>query len=546
MEGECLAIVWRLRKTKYFIAGCRNLIVATDHKPLLGILNDKELDGIDNNRLVKLKEKTMIYKFNLVYVPGIKHKIADATRTMVRSNRNKPEAKDDIETKSIEQELETEINGQLMMIGDEESCEAIGIEDVRSESGKDTEMKNLTEVIRSGAQEWPSELSQYNRVRENLSKKDGTVMFKGRIVVPKSLRRKALEIIHGAHQGCQGMLNRASLNLWWPGLSTYIEKKRAECETCTEIAPSQPSMPSIQPERPEYPMQKLCSDIAYFQGKTYLVIVDRFTDWPSVCPADGSNRLIKALRFHFVTYGAAEEIASDGGPEYIAASTQELLSRWRVKHRVSSAYYLRSNMRAELGVKIIKRLLRENIGSGGSVETDKVARALLSYRNTPNLELGRSPAQLLYGRNLKDHLPGTLNTYKQRREWILLGDEREKALSEKYGRVKENLDRGTRRLKELELGDIVQIQNQKGPDALRWSKSRVVVDIRSHNQYGIRMNGSGRITLRNRKFLRKIEPLHRMNIEEEVVRSEQEGAVGIARQSSRTRHRVDRFQAGGC
>ena len=162
-------------------------------------------------------------------------------------------------------------------------------------------------------------------------------MFKGRIVVPKSLRRKALEIIHGAHQGCQGMLNRASLNLWWPGLSTCIEKKRAECETCTEIAPSQPSMPSIQPERPEYPMQKLCSDITYFQGKTYLVIVDRFTNWPSVCPADGSNRLIKALRFHFVTYGAAEEIASDGGPEYIAASTQELLSRWRVKHRVSSA-----------------------------------------------------------------------------------------------------------------------------------------------------------------------------------------------------------------
>ena len=96
------------------------------------------------------------------------------------------------------------------------------------------------------------------------------------------------------------------------------------------------------------------------------------------------------------------------------------------------------------------------------------------------------------------------------------------------------------------MGDIVQIQNQKGPNALRWSKSGVVVEIRSHDQYGIRMDGSGRIMLRNRKFLRKIEPLYRRSIDEGRARSEQEGDVGIPRRSSRTRHGVDRFQAGGC
>ena len=137
------------------------------------------------------------------------------------------------------------------------------------------------------------------------------------IVIPTKLRPKVLEILHGAHQGCNGMANRASLNLWWPGLSKCIEKKRSVCETCNKIAPSQPSMPPTEPTRPEYPMQKICSDTAHLGGRTYIVIVDRYTNWASVYPADGAKGLIKALRYHFVTYGAAEKLSSDGGPEYL-------------------------------------------------------------------------------------------------------------------------------------------------------------------------------------------------------------------------------------
>ena len=34
VEGECLAVVKALFKARYFVLGCQNLIVATDHKPL--------------------------------------------------------------------------------------------------------------------------------------------------------------------------------------------------------------------------------------------------------------------------------------------------------------------------------------------------------------------------------------------------------------------------------------------------------------------------------------------------------------------------------
>ena len=138
-----------------------------------------------------------------------------------------------------------------------------------------------------------------------------------------------------------------------------------------------------------------------------MVIVDRFSNWPSVYKVKKSAGIVKALRWHFIAHGAAEEISSDGGPEYTAEEKKQFLKRWGVFHRQSSAYHPHANLRAELGVKVVKRMLRENISSKGELDTDKMARALLAYRNTPCKDLGVSPAQILYGRTLRDHHANT-------------------------------------------------------------------------------------------------------------------------------------------
>ena len=78
VEGECLAVVYGLRKCRHFILGCPDLTVVTDHKPLLGILNDRCLADIQNRRLVRLKEKTLDYRFTIAHVPGRKHVGPDA------------------------------------------------------------------------------------------------------------------------------------------------------------------------------------------------------------------------------------------------------------------------------------------------------------------------------------------------------------------------------------------------------------------------------------------------------------------------------------
>ena len=69
-EGELLTIVYGLQNTHYYTLGCDMLTVGTDHKPLLGILGNKTLEGIENPRIARLKEKTLAWKFGVVYIPG--------------------------------------------------------------------------------------------------------------------------------------------------------------------------------------------------------------------------------------------------------------------------------------------------------------------------------------------------------------------------------------------------------------------------------------------------------------------------------------------
>ena len=66
----------------------------------------------------------------------------------------------------------------------------------------------------------------------------------------------------------------------------------------------------------------------------------------------------------------------------------------------------------------------------------------------------------------------------------------------------------TRRLPPLKIGDHVRIQNQVGPQHRRWDKTGLVIEVRQNNQYVIRTDGSNRVSLRNRQFLCRFQPIH--------------------------------------
>ena len=286
-----------------------------------------------------------------------------------------------------------------------------------------------------------------------------------------------------------------------------IEKTRQSCHSCDVCTPSQPAAPPTPLPSPAYPFEQICADYFSHGSHKYLVIVDRFSNWITVFKikkGDGAEVLVKLLRQHFLTFGASSELASDGGLEFVSSTTQNFLRTWGVHHRLSSAYHPHSNQRSELGVKLAKRLIRENTDGSGNLHNDKFARALLNYRNTPCRDMKLSPAQIIYGRNIRDHLAVDYAKLKPRKEWLLTQEQREVAMSRRYERMEERLRTGTKVLPRLEVGNIVSIQNQTSPRAKKWDKTGTIVEILPYNQFRIRVDGSGNVTLRNRQFIRKI------------------------------------------
>ena len=225
-----------------------------------------------------------------------------------------------------------------------------------------------------------------------------------------------MQNLHAAHQGTTGMSARANQTVYWPGMNACIRNHRNQCADCNQIAPSQSAEPLILTTSPEWPFQQLCTDYFEHEGSSYLTIVDRFSYWLNIYHLPNTTTtlsLITHLRSLFTSYGVPEEIASDGGPQFKSSEFKNFLHSWGIRHRLSSAEYPQSNGRAELAVKTAKRIILNNT-IRGSLDTDKAARALLQYRNTPIQHLGLSPAQILFHRQLRDHLPNNPSHYQLR------------------------------------------------------------------------------------------------------------------------------------
>ena len=192
--------------------------------------------------------------------------------------------------------------------------------------------------------------------------------------------------------------------------------------------------------------------------------------------------------------------STDGGQPFTSTAFQEFLQTWGVKHRRSSVAYPQSNGRAELAVKTAKRIVNGNTDTQGSLDNDKAARAILQYRNTPIQGIGLSPAQLLLHRRLRDSIPSQPFLYKPHPEWIAAAQRRELILQKRNAKLVERYNRHTHNLCPLQAGDTVTIQN---PLNRRWNTTGKIISALPERQYKIRVDGSGRITLRNRRFLKK-------------------------------------------
>ena len=156
-------------------------------------------------------------------------------------------------------------------------------------------------------------------------------------------------------------------------------------------------------------------------------------------------------------------------------------------------------------MKTGKRLLHENIGPGGTIKNDRFMRAIMQFRNTPMQDCRRSPSQMVFDRKLKDFLPTLFHKFEPAKDWIATQEYGERSLAKKRESDGIRWSSKSRQLKDIEIGTSVAIQNQTDSHPTKWDKTGVVLVNKPNSQLLIKVDGSKRTTLRNRRYVR---PLH--------------------------------------
>ncbi|CAL4166698.1 unnamed protein product [Meganyctiphanes norvegica] len=258
VEGEALAIVWCLKKAKLFLMGCPNLTIITDHIPLVKLFGDRELKDIHNPRLFTLKEKTLLFNFQIKYMQG-KRNIADFL-SRYPALRSSPNADD---------ELLGEIEAVTVAAVEEaihNDCIALKEADMQRAADDDPVYQMLIAKVYSN--DWNAQksqevacLRQFYSIRDRLAVSKGLVIYSFdqgavRLVIPEALRHRVAACLHSGHQGLDSMLRRARQTVYWPGLEGDLQYHRSTCDACNSHAPSLPAEPLVLTPPPEYPFQK--------------------------------------------------------------------------------------------------------------------------------------------------------------------------------------------------------------------------------------------------------------------------------------------------
>lgn len=437
IEREALALTWASDRLKNFLIG-KHYTIETDHKPLLQIFQTKNLDDL-SPRLQRFRLRMMRYDYSVTYTPGRNLFVADAL------SRNPLPSEDDNE---LEDEVDAFVH-EVCLAGIHTTDQ--NVVNVANAQRDDPTCQQLSKLIHH---EWPNkadlspDLQEYYSVRDELCSVDGILLRGSRLIIPSDLRHIMLEKLHSGHLGITKTRRRAQRTLWWPGISKDIETKIKSCPTCIQhtINHNEPLIPS---KLPRYPWQIVSMDFFKCNEKWFLVITDHYSRFIDLHPVTRmrASDVIAICQSVFAKFGIPEMVCSDSGTQFHDSSEFKNFSRdWGFSISTSSPHFHQANGKAEAAVKVAKRLLNAN--------PSNIQQALLAYRNTP-LENGFSPAEMVFGRALRDNVPAISQLRPP--STLLQAEEKYK---DRYKRAYDSRH-DTRNLSDLKKNDMVWITDLK-------------------------------------------------------------------------------------
>jgi hypothetical protein len=382
-KKELFAIVHALRKFHQYVWGTSDLIIITDHKPLIHILQSEKLSPSVQQWLDVLLD----YKFHIIHRPGITNIIPDHLSR-----------------------LYTELYPGTWGIASHQHI----TNTVQHFIGDECPSDALTNSYISC-----SAINQINNDSTNLQIQ---LELRGKIAPPESERETIIQLEHDkGHFGREAIFKQLwHNNYWWPGMRKDIQDVVNNCDACLRFSVGKAGFHPSSFIISNGPWDHIQIDTSVHlppstnKHVALLVIIDVFTGFVILKPLKSTTSLQIARKLYkvFSLMGIPKILQSDNGPEFIADILKQLISLFKINHRFISPYNPRCDGKVEraigTAVGIIKKLLQGT--ERHWPEFVPFAQLMFNYKISSLTE--SSPFSLMFTRQLNNQ-PSSNNDHEQ-------------------------------------------------------------------------------------------------------------------------------------
>ena len=219
----------------------REVNVESDHKPLEAIMV-KPLCQTPP-RIQRLLIRLQKYRVTVNYVPGKYMFIVDTlSRAHLTNDGGQLDLHDDIEV--IVHRLVASIPATPEKINE-----------LKRSTQQDETLQTLKATLQQGwpehRQSVPACIAPYWNIRHDLSEAKGLLFKDNKLIIPSSMRKDTLKLIHESHQGIEKCKSRARSVIHWPGMNNDIVDIVLNCTICATFRNQDQKEPMIPHEIPE-------------------------------------------------------------------------------------------------------------------------------------------------------------------------------------------------------------------------------------------------------------------------------------------------------
>lgn len=469
-EKESLALVWAVERFYFYLAGLQFELV-TDHKPLEMIFKPTSKPPA---RIERWLLRLQAFRFKVVYKPG-KFNIADSLSRLCKLHEERP--------------FDHEEEFHVFSLIERNTPKAMNISEIASESKADILIAETVNKINNDL--WrPDDKNIYSAFKTELSTM-GPILLRGnRIVIPQSLTKRILELAHEGHPGETVMKRRLRAKVWWPLIDRHTEQYVKACRDCLLVSQPNKPPPMSRHKFPEGPWQCLALDLMgpLPNKEMVLVIIDYYSRYQEIkfLKTTTSSVIIDHLSEIFVRLGYPRSIRADNGRQFVSNEFKQFCNNHGIELIQTPPYWPQANGEVENSNKSILKRLQIAHANDKDYQRE-IQKFILMYNVTPHGTTGKSPSQLLFGRNIRDKIPSI--------EEIINTDIDEEArdndvINKQKGKEKEDMARRAKQC-DIQPGDKVITLNMTTSNKLesRFINEEFEVIERKGNEVTIRSNG---------------------------------------------------------